>query len=233
MQVDGSAEYRRYGIYVVPEGGFYRAGAAWLGWDSLRGEAAGQPAVDGLPGDPADLTATPRKYGFHGTIKPPFRLAAGTDAAALDAAARAFCATRAPVEIPALEVRRLGGFVAVVPVEPSAALADLAAATVEALDPFRARPDAAELARRRKPGLTQRQDALLQSWGYPYVMEEFRFHLTLTGKLHRDDADRARDALAAHFAPLLPAPFRIGSLCLMGEDPEGRFHLAHRYTLSG
>jgi hypothetical protein len=92
---------------------------------------------------------------------------------------------RAPVTIPSLEVRRLGGFIAVVPTEPSAALADLAAATVAALDPFRAPPSEAELARRRKARLSDRQEALLMKWGYPYVMEEFRFHLTLTGRLDR------------------------------------------------
>ncbi|MGP1355421.1 DUF1045 domain-containing protein [Roseicyclus sp.] len=225
--------FRRYGIYVVPEGEFYEAASAWLGWDTAAGVTLPHPEVEGLPGDPADLTATPRKYGFHGTIKPPFRLAEGTDAEALDAAARAFCDDRPPVEIPALEVRRLGGFVAIVPAEPSPALSGLAGATVAALDAFRAPPSGAELARRRKSGLTDRQDRLLRDWGYPYVMEEFRFHLTLTGKLPLDDAETARAALARHFAPLLPAPFRIASLCLVGEDAEGLFHLVHRYTLAG
>jgi len=225
--------FKRFGLYVVPEGAFYRAGADWLGWDSVAGRAAAQPDLPGLPDEVAAITATPRKYGFHGTVKPPFRLADGTDAAGLDNAARAFCATRGPVTIPALETRRLGGFVAVVPARPSEALADLAAATVEALDPFRAPPSEAELARRRKAGLTARQEALLARWGYPYVMEEFRFHLTLTGKLPRAEAEATRDILAAHLAPVLPAPFVIDNLCLMGEDEDGLFHLVHRYTLSG
>jgi putative phosphonate metabolism protein len=225
--------FKRFGLYVVPEGAFYRAGADWLGWDSVAGAAVAQPDVPGLPDTVAKITATPRKYGFHGTIKPPFRLAGGTDAAALDAAARAFCATQSPVRIPALEVRRLGGFIAVVPAAPSEALADLAAATVEALDPFRAPPSEAELEKRRRARLTVRQEALLTRWGYPYVMEEFRFHLTLTGRLPRAGAEATRDILAAHLAPVLPAPFTIDSLCLMGEDADGLFHLVHRYTLSG
>ena len=114
--------FKRFGLYVVPEGAFYRAGADWLGWDSVAGAAVAQPDLPGLPGAAAEITSTPRKYGFHGTVKPPFRLADGTDAKGLDAAARAFCATRAPVTIPALETRRLGGFIAVVPAEPSEAL---------------------------------------------------------------------------------------------------------------
>ena len=225
--------FKRYGIYAVPEGAFYRAGADWLGWDSVAGVQVGQPQVPGLQADPSEVTATPRKYGFHGTIKPPFRLTDADAVSELDAAARAFCSTRAPVVIDRLEVRRLGGFIAVVPAAPSAALADLAAATVEALDPFRAPATEAELDKRRKSGLSDRQEANLMRWGYPFVMEEFRFHLTLTGKLPRAQAEATRDALADHFAPVLPQPFVLGSLCLMGEDADGVFHMVHRYTLAG
>lgn len=225
--------FKRYGIYVVPEGAFYRAGADWLGWDSVAGHAVAHPDLPDLPGRPDSLTATPRKYGFHGTLKPPFRLAHGADAGALDQAARAFCAQRPAVIIPEMAVRRLGSFIAVVPSAPCAALADLAAATVAALDPFRAPPTQDELARRRKSRLTDRQEALLARWGYPYVMEEFRFHLTLTGSLSPDMADASQAALARHFAPQLGGPVQIDSLCLMGEDGGGMFHLIHRYRLSG
>jgi putative phosphonate metabolism protein len=222
----------RYAIYVVPEGAFYRAGAAWLGWDSLAGQAVAHPELPGLPMPVADMTATPRKYGLHGTVKPPFRLADGMTEAALRDATAALCARLAPVDVPTLALRQLGGFVAVVPDAPCARLADLAAETVTTLDTFRAPPGDAELAKRRKPGLSAPQEALLRQWGYPYVLDEFRFHLTLTGKLGAA-AWPAAERLRSHFAPVLPQPFRVGSLCLMGEDGAGRFHVLHRYALSG
>ncbi len=225
--------FRRYGVYAVPEGDLYAAGAAWLGWNSVSGARLPHPTVADLPQAAEEMTATPRKYGFHGTIKPPFFLAGGTDFAALEAAMADFCATRPPVALPPLIVKRLGGFVAIVPERADPGLAALAAATVEALDPFRAPPSDGELARRRKAGLSDRQEALLLQWGYPYVMEEFRFHLTLTGRLARSEAEAAQTALAAHFAPVLDAPVTLDSLCLMGEDDRGRFHLIHRHTLSG
>ncbi|AHM04565.1 Protein RcsF [Roseibacterium elongatum DSM 19469] len=225
--------FKRYGIYAVPEGPLYRAGAQWLGWDSVTGTSLAQPEVAGLTATAAALTATPRKYGFHGTIKPPFRLTHPDEADALDAAARAFCATRSPVVIDRLELRRLGSFIAIVPATPDPALSALASATVEALDGFRAPASEAELAKRRKPGLSDRQEHYLRRWGYPYVMDAFRFHLTLTGKLPSAQAEVTRAALATHFAPVLTAPFVLDSLCLMGEDAEGMFHLLHRYTLAG
>lgn len=223
--------FKRYGLYVVPEGDLFAAGSAWLGWDSVAGRQGAHPNVADLPDTADALTATPRKYGFHGTMKPPFVLASGTSIAGLDSAARAFCAARPPVTIPQLEVKRLGGFVALAPTEPSDPLADLAGACVEALDGFRAPPSDAELARRRKMGLTDRQEALLQKWGYPFVKEEFRFHMTLTGRT--SDAEAACAALTHYFAPVMPQPFGISSLALMGEDAEGVFHLVHRYALSG
>ena len=64
-------------------------------------------------------------------------------------------------------------------------------------------------------------------------MEEFRFHITLTGKLAKGDLPAVEDALARDLGPLLPAPFAIPDLALMGEDDTGRFHLIHRYALSG
>lgn len=224
--------YRRYGLYVVPEGAFYRIGASWLGWDSVAGQALAHPALDGLPRPVEEITATPRKYGFHGTVKPPFRLADGLSEAALHDATGALCAALAPVEIPALSLRRLGGFVAVIPVEHSEPLSRLAADVVSGLDAFRAPASEAELAKRRKSGLSERQEYLLARWGYPYVMDEFRFHLTLTGKLGAEAAPMA-ERLRSHFTPVLPQPFLVNSLCLMGEDESGFFHVLHRYTLSG
>jgi putative phosphonate metabolism protein len=225
--------FTRYGLYMVPDGEFYRAGAQWLGWDSVAGRAVPQPVLAGLPQAAQALTATPRKYGLHATIKPPFRLAPGTSAETLAEATRHLCASLSPVTIPALTLRRLGGFVAAVPDGSGAALHALAAASVAALDPFRAPPSEAELARRRASRLSPRQETLLAQWGYPYVMEEFRFHITLSGSLTHPEADELCAILSAHFAPVLPRPFVIDSLCLMGEDEAGLFHLIHRYALGG
>ncbi len=226
--------YERYAIYWAPApGAFADAAAAWLGWDAAAACARPHPAWPDLPRPAAALTATPRKYGFHGTIKPPFRLATGARADDLHEAASQLCRALAPVTLPGLALQRIGGFVALTPQGDERALADLAAAIVAGLDRFRAPPDTAEIERRRPERLSPRQRIYLERWGYPYVMEEFRFHLTLTGDL---DADEARDVaavLAPRFAPLLPAPFVVDSLCLFGQAADGMFRILHRYALSG
>ena len=181
----------------------------------------------------AEITEAARKYGFHGTVKPPFRLAAGTSAIALHHAMHALCGRLAPVTLPGLALEQLGGFVALTPEGDQTALAALAARVVEGLDPFRAPPDAAEIARRRVDQLTERQRAHLMRWGYPYVMEDFQFHLTLTGDLPEPEARVVAVVLEPLLKPVLPVPFRVDTLCLFGQAQDGRFRLLHRYALSG
>lgn len=226
--------YERYAIYYAPPpGALADFAAAWLGWDAAMAREVAHPWVPDLPRDVADLTATPRKYGFHGTVKPPFRLTEGPDGAALHRAVAALAARLAPVALDGLTLHRLGGFLALMPEGDAAALAALAAEVVTGLDAFRAPPDAAEIARRRPDRLSPRQRAMLNRWGYPYVLEEFRFHLTLTGDLPPEDARQVETCLAPLVAPLLPRPLVVDQLCLFGQAADGRFRILHRYTLSG
>jgi hypothetical protein len=203
-------DWARYAIYWLPDGALGKAGADWLGWDarSGRGDADGAPA----------------RYGFHATIKPPFRLAHGVSAEALCDEARAVTAELDAVDLGRLTVTRLGRFLALTPAcNPSA----LAAKTVAGLDAFRAPPGAEERERRRAASLTPAQETLLDLWGYPYVMDEFRMHLTLTGRDPDAEAEvRAREV----FGPLA-GPHRIEILSLMGEDEAGRFHLVEDLPL--
>lgn len=192
-----------------------------------------QPRLPGLPRPLAELTRDPRKYGFHGTLKAPFRLREGIEPVMLEAEVGKLARRQSPVTLPGLVLVRLGGFLALVPAGADLRLMNLAFAAVTALDGCRAPLTAAEIARRRPDRLTARQRALLDQWGYPYVDEEFRFHLTLSDRL--DEAEGAALARVAtdFLADALPRPLVIGDLCLFGEDAAGRFHLVSRHALTG
>lgn len=224
--------FRRYAVYYAPPpGAFADRGDAWLGWSAEKAQALTPPDL-GLPA--AEITTAPRQYGFHGTIKPPFRLVGGQTAAALEAGLSDLAARLPPVTLPGLVLRNLDGFLALVPQGNEAALRNLAVRVVQDLDPFRAALTGAEIARRHPERLTPRQRALLDQYGYPFVMEEFRFHLTLTDRLSEPMASRAAAVLTAHFAPVLPAPFTLDALCLFGESAaDGRFRLISRHALGG
>ncbi|ETX14924.1 phosphonate metabolism protein [Roseivivax halodurans JCM 10272] len=227
-------DYKRFAIYYAPEpGAFADFGARWLGWDAATGEPREHPDVPGLPRPVAELTDRPRKYGLHATMKPPFRLAPYSSQDALAADIGDLAAAMSPVSFRALKLVSIGPFLALVPDGDPGPLEALAGAAVSRLDAHRAAPSAEELARRRKASLSMRQDRLLETWGYPYVMEEFRFHITLTGPLPQEERGHVREALGHWIDPVLPQPFVIGSICLFGEAQDGFFHLLHRFDLTG
>ncbi|WP_424944599.1 DUF1045 domain-containing protein [Aliiroseovarius crassostreae] len=229
-------KFNRYAIYYTApqgaQGALAEFGASWLGWDVARGRAVAHPDLPGLSrSEIAEITQTPRKYGFHSTIKPPFRLAEGTDADGLAQAFERAAGEVAPVTLDGLTLAQIGRFLALVVEGDQAALAGVAGHMVAALDGFRAPASDAELTRRRAAGLTPVQDRLLVTWGYPYVFDEFRFHLTLTGALDPGRAAQIRDALVPVLGPILPRPFRVVDLTLVGEDADGRFHEISRVAL--
>ncbi len=226
--------YDRYALYYAPAQGcrLARLGAQWLGRDAETGAVFDPPAAAPALAH-GGITASPRRYGLHGTLKPPMRLAAGRSASELMREAGALAESYAPIALGRLRVARIGRFLALVPEAPPPALNTFAAVVVEALDGYRAPATDSELARRRAAGLTPRQEALLERWGYPYVMEELRFHVTLTGPLEDGEIEPVTAAAEAHFAPALAQTHVMASLAVFGEDADGVFHLVRRLPLRG
>lgn len=217
----------RYAIYALPEPGsaLEAFGRAVLGYDNVTGE--GVPHPESLK-DLTAVTAGARVYGFHATLKAPSRLAPGCDEADLLAGLRRLASAHPPVLVGELAVVALGRFIALVPVAPPPSLGLLAAECVAALDPFRAPLNEAERAKRRPDRLSPRGRALLDRWGYPYVFEEFRFHMTLTDALPDEALVGWRARLAASFAASGAGPLTIGSLALLRQDAGAPFRLLAR-----
>lgn len=227
--------FQRYAIYYTPPPGpLERFGAEWLGWDIAAGRIPSQRAnVPNLPIPINDLTQAPRRYGFHATIKPPFRLAPDRSEAELNAALTAFCAAHPRAHVPELALTQFGRILALVPADDAATFSPLASQAVQDFDAFRASLSEAEIARHNSQSLSASQINLLHRWGYPHVMERFRWHMTLTGKLKRAELAQARAALSLAVTPLLLRPFTMDALSLVGEDSSGHFHLIQRVPLSG
>lgn len=215
----------RYAAYFAPaiDSAWWRAGSSWLGRCAARGDVLPQPAVPGISAaDQQRLTASPRRYGWHATLKAPFALAPGVDLQILRTCLLSVCHGQRPFEMPALRVALLDDFLALVPDEDSSALDAVARACVIGLHALAAPPPAAELERRRAAGLTPEEDALLSRWGYPFVMQRFRFHLSLTGLLRGTEPSAVqalREAGREWFARLPPCRFE--SVALFAESTPG------------
>lgn len=226
----------RYAVYLAPapDSALWQFGSQVLGYDAVTGEDL--PPLDLAGFDAAswrDLTAEPRQYGFHGTLKPPFRLAEGVSEADAIAAFTDLAAQHHAFELPPLEVKGISAFIALVPSAPTPVLNDLAGELVVQLDALRAPLTAAEIAKRNPDRLSERQVRLLEHYGYPYVMEEFRFHMTLSGPLDADAAIHVRNTLADAFAASgAHLPLMVEDLALFRQEaPGARFRQLARAPL--
>ena len=228
--------FPRYAIYFAAgaDSALSRFGAELLGYDAHTGDElpfAGD-ALHVAP-DWRDVSADPRKYGFHGTLKAPMALPPGRTEAELTAACATFAGKARPIPTMRPVVDTISGFIAVIPAEPVAALQELAADCVRDFDSFRAPLSAEDRARRRPEKLSERQRDYLDRWGYPYVMEEFRFHMTLTGRL---DAERRGPILAMlrkRFAALGLERFAIDRIALFKQDDaKARFRIIGEWALT-
>jgi hypothetical protein len=222
----------RAALYYAPatDDPLWHAGADWLGRDPETGAARPQPD---LP-DIAAITADPRGYAFHCTLKPPMRLRAGATWDDLRAAVMDLARGAAPFELPRLAVVNHHGFLALRETTPSPELQALADLCVAGADHLREPPSEAELARRRRGGLAPAHDAMLARWGYPYVFTTWFFHMTLTRRLTEAEHAIYRPAAEAFFAPALDRPRMVTDICVFAQADAGApFRLAERIPLRG
>lgn len=225
----------RYAIYFAPapESPLWEFGSAVLGYDAATAEPRAPLAPEGISvEDWTEITTQPRRYGFHGTLKAPFRLAEGAREDDLIEAGHAFARRRKSFELPELKVGAVATFAALVPFERSQGLDALGSACVEAFEPFRAAPSAGERERRLDAPLTPRQLENLDRWGYPYVFEDFRFHMTLTGSLPEADVAPVVDGLTTLYADHVGAArTRVDAATLyVEEDPAQGFRIVDRFV---
>lgn len=225
----------RYAIYFAPpaDSPWTRFGAAWLGRCAQDGVVPRRPSLPAIaPARFAELTRGPARYGFHATLKPPFRLARGLSVEQLKDALDLLCARQKAFRMPPLAPRVLDGFLALSPTTAERRLDALAAACLRGLDRFRAALRPEEIARRRQVPLAPKEERLLQRWGYPYVLERFRFHFSLTGDL-RGETPQVVAALRDAAAQALPGPSApplwVDAACIFEEPGAGApLRLLHR-----
>ena len=220
----------RYAIYFTPpaENPLTRAGSSWLGRDVFTGVTS-DPKVS------VELLRDTTRYGFHGTLKAPFHLAEGKSEADLVATFDAFAREQVPFIMPKLVLGQIGSFFALVPGEESAeAIHALSDAAVRTFEPYRAPLAAADIARRNPEKLAPAQKANLLTWGYPYVLETFRFHMTLTDRIPEADQAELRIRLEGHFADLIDRPLEVAHVALFIEPERGApFTLSRLQPLEG
>lgn len=222
----------RYALYFTPpkDDPLNGTAALWLGRDAFTGETYPAPDHADLPAaEQFELTAEPRRYAFHATIKAPFALAASVTEKDLLQVAEDFAARTPAFEIPEVVLGQLGRFFALVPASLHPPLQDFAATVVKFFEPFRAALSEADIARRNPEKLSERQRVNLLRWGYPYVMDDFGFHMTLTGQVPQERAGVMKAILTERFASFTGRPLAITGLAVFVEEARGAPFKAHSW----
>ena len=224
----------RYAIYYAPhpDSELWRFGTRWLGRDPIRDTELVQPRLPGIDQSRIrQVTESPRHYGFHATLKAPFVLAESKTRAELVAALEAFAGGQSEFEIAPLRLSDIDGFLALTLPREEPALREVADSCVREFDGFRAPPTQSELERRGPQTMTERQRGYLDAWGYPYVFDEFRFHMTLSCRL--DPPERV--SFQTKLEPLADAsvelPVEVDALCLFEQPNRSTpFRLTGRFS---
>jgi len=224
----------RYAIFFVPpaDSALYRFGAAALGYDAYSGDEVPFPVDEA---DWRDITAEPRRYGFHATLKAPFRLRWESVEDDLIGFFAKFAREQAPPPRFPATLQLIEGFAALVPAAPVPEIDALAAKCVRAFDRLRNPMSEAERKRRLAASLTARQVGHLDDWGCPYVFEDFRFHVTLTGRLAPERTAPIVEVLTRSLAEAsVPTEITIDSIALLRQDGlEARFRVIRQAKLDG
>jgi putative phosphonate metabolism protein len=214
----------RFAIYYAPaaDDPLWAKANEWIGRDPLTGAAIDGPLSGVARNALFDRSVSARRYGFHATIKAPMALAAGRSRAELEDALADFAQATEPVAIGPIKLALIDGFLALIPADQSAELTDFTGEVVQRFDPFRAPPSDEERARRLRNGnLSPRQVELMDRYGYPYVLEQFQLHMTLTDRLPEGEREAYLRAAAAHFGPLAERDMVVDRLVLFHEPESG------------
>jgi putative phosphonate metabolism protein len=227
----------RYAVYFapLPDNPWWQAGSQWLGRCAAGSTIKPMPAINGLSDEAfRQVTTSPRRYGWHATLKAPFSLASGADAGQLHEALKKIAASTSAFEMPQLKIVLLDDFLAIVPQTPSLEANAIAARCVTELQPLAAPLSATDLQRRRQAPLSPAQDALLQRWGYPFVMDQFQLHFSLTGSLKNWGPQQVQSLQQAadDWIANLP-PCRFEAVALFAEPTPGAdFVLQEHFRLT-
>lgn len=232
-----AASIARYAVYYAPDPAepLWSRASGIIGYDAYTGRAGDLLPPDGWTAAAwHEATREPRRYGFHATLKAPFRLLPGaTEAGLLDAAAT-FSQVHRAIEVGPVCVAGVSSFVAIVPANQTADLMSFAGATVEAFEPFRAPLSEADYARRRPDRLDGVERAYLDRYGYPYVFDRFRFHMTLSGQLDPATREATRLSLETLLHDALPVSMTIDRIAVFRQPtPDSSFSVVATFPLSG
>ena len=227
--------YKRYAIYYAPieNPELDLFGKCWLGWDPYKGEETTKSDLSKLPSFKkfSSLVLTPKQYGFHGTIKAPFKLKNEYTYNDLENKVREISKQIHSFYFDQLIIKKLGNFIGLIPTNNLKVNA-VSNKFVEELDYLRDELSENEIKKRKPHKLTSNQKQMLFKWGYPYVFDEFKFHLTLTSKLNVVEIDDVLRSLQNILKQVNLNKISFNNICIFGQKSDEKFYFVQRFNFN-
>lgn len=229
-----SNSYERYAIYYVPhyETELAEFGKTWFGYDLSEGDT--DRNLYGLSADLVrEVTRQPARYGLHATLKAPFNLDEGCSLEQLLQKTEQFCKKRKKFSLGNLKIGWHGNTMVLVEGQHDHRINQFASRCVLDFEDFRAPLTVKERTRRLEQNLNLHQRLMLEELGYPYVLSEFRFHITLTKNMTEDEKVQVVPALQPVLNSILGNPCDIDGIAIVGDPGNNQpFQMIEYFELS-
>ena len=235
-------KYSRYAIYYAPpkESSLEEFGRYWFGWDPLNAKLINnKQRINYLNGfgiknlkniDKNVLIA--KKYGFHGTLIPPFKLNKNYSTNLLFKKTEDIAKKFKKFKFYKFKLKKMNNFYAFVQNKKNNNINKLSNRLVRELFKFRSPLTKKEIDRRNPSKLSKLQLNILYKWGYPYLMSEFNFHMTLASEVTGNKLYLELKKIERNKEIILNEINNFDKIYIFGENQKGMFENLENFSLS-
>ena len=179
-----------------------------------------------------DYCEQPAKYGFHATLKAPFRLKRNVKTKNFYDVISHIAAQHSRFKIKGLKIVYSKKFTFITSRKPNKLLINLENDLVKHLDTFRAELNKTEIKKRIPDSLTFKQNKYLKEWGYPFVFDQFKFHMTLMNQNNNKLSNKQKLELEKLIYKISNNVIEFNEISLLGENKNGHFEEIKRFKLN-
>ena len=179
-----------------------------------------------------DYCEQPAKYGFHATLKAPFRLKRNVKTKNFYDVISHIAAQHSRFKIQGLKIVYSKKFTFITSRKPNKLLINLENDLVKHLDTFRAELNKKEIKKRIPDSLTFKQNKYLKEWGYPFVFDQFKFHMTLMNQNNNKLSNKQKLELEKLIYKISNNVIEFNEISLLGENKNGHFEEIKRFKLN-
>ena len=235
-------KYSRYAIYYAPpkESSLEEFGRYWFGWDPLNAKLINNKhrinylnrfGIKNLINIDKNVLI-PKKYGFHGTLIPPFKLNKNYSTNTLFKKTEDIAKKFKKFKFYKFKLKKINNFYAFVQNKKNNNINKLSNRLVRELFKFRSPLTKKEIDRRNPSKLSKLQLNILYKWGYPYIMSEFNFHMTLASEVTGNKLYFELKKIEKNKEIILNEINNFDKIYIFGENQKGMFENLENFSLS-